>query len=168
MSSGWSEIWANFPIKSFFSNLALQQKESQLLPVDEMISVGSTGIKLISSQPSVLQLKVQDRTWLLLAGNQSVKGNPAAIPEDLQGQESHLTPLVLLWSGRSLGVQWLDIFKPKVAIATASTVEEDTRQQLRQKQIQLYWTGRDGAIQWTPKEGFQATLEAVVRDTSLM
>ncbi len=168
VSSGWSEIWANFPIKSFFSNLALQQKESQLLPVDEMISVGSTGIKLISSQPSVLQLKVQDQTWLLLAGNQSVKGNPAAIPEDLQGQASHLTPPVLLWSGRSLGVQWLDIFKPKVAIATASTVEEDTRQQLRQKQIQLYWTGRDGAIQWTPKEGFQVTLEAVIRDTSLI
>ncbi|MGK7871989.1 MAG: ComEC/Rec2 family competence protein [Xenococcaceae cyanobacterium] len=178
--SGWSEISASLPVKSFFRHLAVQpvdsegdwveapQGEYQPLSMDETVSVGSTAIKLISAEPPVLQLQILDLTWFLLASSQPVKGNEVAIPEYLQEQESNFTPQVLLWSGRSLRTEWLEALEPMVAIASSSTVEKNTRQQLQEKQIQLYWTGRDGAIQWTPKGGFQTTLEAADKDVSLM
>ncbi|NES80621.1 MAG: competence protein, partial [Moorea sp. SIO2B7] len=135
----------------------VQIGKNEPLPVGKIVSSGSTQIQLISAEPPVLQLQIKGETWLLLGKIQ--KGMGKSLEEKLP-----TTPQVLLWSGKSLNKDWLEVVKPKVAIASSTTVKENIQQQLQQKQIQLYLTGRDGAIQWTPQDGFQKTLDVVDDD----
>ncbi len=63
---------------------------------------------------------------------------------------------VLTWQGKSLNPQWLSVSKPQWAIAQSALVESQTRRLLRQDGVKLFWTGRDGAIQWSPSSGFSS------------
>ena len=166
LSSDRSEVEVSkTPVKTFLSNLTIKpdslpvkSEEYRNLSVGETISVGSIQMKSIDAEPTLLQLRFMDRTWWLLGKNSSEKGDRATIPENLQLQELNSSKQVFLWSGRSVRSKWLDVVKPEVAIASSSWVTKKTQQKLRQKQIKLYWTGRDGAIQWTPSHGFRTTL----------
>ncbi|NJP21018.1 MAG: DUF4131 domain-containing protein [Hydrococcus sp. CRU_1_1] len=140
-ADGWSEIEKSLTIKH------------QLSPSDKTISFDSTKIQLLDTSPSILQLQIQGQTWFLLG-----KSNPEAINTNI------LTGTVLLWSGKSLNEKLLEKIQPQVAIAISPTVNQKTQQQLQQRQIKLYWTGRDGAIQWNRDRGFQTTLETSESD----
>ncbi|VXD15570.1 hypothetical protein [Planktothrix paucivesiculata] len=39
---------------------------------------------------------------------------------------------------------------------------------LNQQQTQIFWTGRDGALRWTPTQGFETTLDFDQTDGSLL
>ncbi|MCU0537719.1 MAG: ComEC/Rec2 family competence protein [Hydrococcus sp. Prado102] len=170
-ADGWSEIEKNLSIKH------------QLSSSDKTIAFDSTNIQLLDATPSILQLQIQGQTWLLLdkGSSEAINTNTLKkfekrmqqknlqkpnLEEDskskIQNPKSKmvLTGTVLLWSGKSLNEEWLDRIKPQVAIAISSTVSQKTQQQLQQRQIKLYWTGRDGAIQWNRDRGFQTTLDA--------
>ena len=161
-SSDWSTVSAHLPIKHFLSaqtasinnNSNLVTKSQRLQPGTAK-SAGATDIQLLSANLPWLQLKIEDHTWLL--ASQLVE--PAMIA-DLQPT----TPQVLLLSGQ-VKAKWLEAIKPEAAIAVANTVDPSTQQQFRRNQIQLYWTGRDGAIQWTPKGGFQTALDEIEPDS---
>jgi competence protein ComEC len=126
------------------------------------MSVGSIPVALINAEPPVLQLQIRNQTWLLL-GDMNL---------DVQQQllsNHNLQPVqVLWWSGESLSPDLLNVLQPKVAIASAHAVNLDAVQLLQKAKIPLYWTGRDGAIQWTPQEGFETTLEATNKDAPLL
>jgi competence protein ComEC len=128
----------------------------------ETISLGSTPVELIKGEPPVLQLQIRNQTWLLLG----------EIKPDVQKQlaKTGNLPLVqvLWWSGEHLTPELLKTLQPKVAIASSNTVDLDAAQLLRNAKIPLYWTGRDGAIQWTPNGGFETTLEASNKDAALL
>lgn len=130
----WSEIRSSLRVK----------QEYQYLKMGETVSVGSTDMNLISAEPSILELNILEQIWWLLAGDEILKD----VKEN---------PEVLLWSGKSLSQEWLEMVKPQVAIAISTVLEDNTQQQLEEKQIQFYWTRRDGGIQWTPKKGFEFT-----------
>jgi competence protein ComEC len=148
---GWSEIEANLKIGKFFSNFPVNSEKFQQLSLEEKLSVGKTNIELISAKPPVLQLQIQRNTWLLLTTGK--------LPEILPQFPDILTPQVLLWAGRRFSSEWLNIISPKVAISVAHSVDAATRKQLEDEGIDFYWTGRDGAIQWTPQGGFEKALE---------
>ena len=158
---GWFKSSGSFPVARSLTDWQKSLIKYQPLSLGERISIGSTAIELVSAKPPLLQLQISDRTWWLLGSSQTD-------PKDLQPLTGKIAPQVLLWSGKHLPLEWLAILKPNVAIAASSTVARDTQQQLQQKQIQLYWTGRDGAIQWTPERGFQKTLEAMEQDSPLV
>jgi competence protein ComEC len=158
-STGWLEIQKNLPIKQFLSTLENPPQNARTLSVHKTVLIGSVEIQCIEVNSPVLQLRIQDRLWWLLP--QVNLEDSKIIFESLQRQASHLTPSVFLWSGKSLGKEWWDRLNPKVAIATAASVPEDTQQQLQQKKIKLYLTGRDGAIQWTPAGGFEQFAETI-------
>jgi competence protein ComEC len=44
----------------------------------------------------------------------------------------------------------------------------ETAKLIRKAKIPLYWTGRDGAIQWMPEGGFETTLETINNDAPLL
>ena len=162
-SCDWSTVSAHLPIKHFLSaQTASINKNSNFVTKSQRLqpgtakSVGATVIQLLSANLPWLQLKIEDHTWLL-ASNQLVE---PAIIADLQPT----TPQVLLLSGQ-VKAKWLEAIKPEAAIAIANTVDPDTQQQLRRNQIQLYWTGRDGAIQWTPKGGLKTVLNVIEPDS---
>jgi competence protein ComEC len=104
----------------------------------------------IQSLEKALQIKIQEQIWLLVKDNSIDKTTIEKLPK---------TVSVLLWSGKYLSQKWLDIVKPKVAIAISRTVDPEIKQQLKQRGIQLYWTGRDGAISWRRDRGFETTIE---------
>ena len=162
-SSDWSNISAHLPIKRYLMTQAASTKEHfpvstkfQRLTPGTATSVGATIIQLLSAKLPWLQLKIEDHTWLL-ASNQLVE--PVMIA-DLQPT----TPQVVLLSGQ-VKAKWLEAIKPEALIAIVNTVDPDTQQQLRQSQIRLYWTGRDGAIQWTPQGGLKTALNVIEPDS---
>ena len=173
LNSGWSQILTNLSVKTFVSSFPLESissytiiepKEYQPLLRGRNITVGLTMIKLISNQPPMLQLKIGEQNWLLLSSREQEE----QIVQDLLTQASNINPKVFLWSGSSLKLKWFSELQPKEAIASSVTVTEDIQKYLKQQNIQLYWTGRDGAIQWTPSGGFTTTLEMQESEASLL
>lgn len=176
--SGWLQILQSVRVRTFYDSAATQsplaesqpiataiqaQKGNyQLMSAGQKMSLGSTTIELINADPAVLQLQIRNQTWLLLG---------ETTPEFQQQLTSkrNLKPVqVLWWSGESLSPELLKALQPDVAIASSSVVDLDAAQLLHKAEIPLYWTGRDGAIQWTPQEGFETTLEATNRDAPLL
>jgi competence protein ComEC len=149
---GWSEIEKNIPIDKAWSNLPFPQENFQHLPAREPLSLGKLALQLLSANPPILQLHIGDGSWLLLT-NQNI------LPELASKPPLNLTSSVLLWSGKSLRQEWLDWVKPQVAIAVSNTIDAKLEQQLNQQNLLFYWTGRDGAIQWTSQSGFQRNAE---------
>ena len=188
LRSGWLQMLESLPVKEFYDSadslpaspntqgkeaiasssaianaVQSQQGDYQSVSVGQTLSVGSTPIELINAQPAVLQLKIQEQMWLLLG----------EVQPDIQKQLAKTNNLrqiqVLLWAGEPLIPDLLAVLQPKFAIASSSnTVDLDTAQLLRKAKIPLYWTGRDGAIQWTANGGFETTLEATNNDASLL
>ncbi len=187
LRTGWLQMLVSLPIKTFYDTADLQssladiqgkdanaspsaiataiqsqQGNYQPLSANQAISLGSTPIELINAEPTILQLQIRDKSWLLLG----------SIKADAQQQlvkNSNLLPVdVLWWSGERLTPELLEALQPKVAIASSNTVDLDTAQLIRNAKIPLYWTGRDGAIQWTIKGGFETTLEMTNNDAPLL
>ncbi len=176
-SSGWKEILEHLRIEQFYDGAtagaratdgtgtpqpsliqAVRSRQGQYkqLPIGETIQVGSTGCKLIVAQPSVLQLQLDNQLWLLLGNVKPDRQKQLAISGRLPRVQ------VLAWAGGELTTELLETLQPKVAIASAKAIKSSIIAQLKQTQIQLYWTGRDGAIQWSPDQPdreFKTTLD---------
>jgi len=183
LRSGWLQMLESLPIKTFYDkeNVQLpttkvptqevnpianaiqsQQGNYQLISTGQTIPVGSTPIELINVEPPILQLQILNQIWLLL-------GDPKPDVQQKLLKTGNLPhPQVLWWSGERLMPELLEALQPKIAIASSNTVDSEAAQLLRNAKIPLYWTGRDGAIQWTPNQGFETTLEAVNQDSPLL
>ena len=187
LRSGWLQMLEALPIKNFYDtvseqppsadtltsevNTSLYQLKSaiqsrqgnyQQLPIGQEMPVGSTIMKLINTEPVVLQLKMNDQTWLLF-------GKLAPDAQTQLVKTGNLPPTqVLWWSGKSLTPELLKALQPKIVIASSNTVEPETVKLLVESEIIFYFTGRDGAIQWTPDDGFEAALEVINKDAPLL
>lgn len=176
--SGWLEILHRLPVKNFYAHLNLQgngtanpliqsgvQARSgnyQTLSAGQTVAAGSTAIQLINAQAPMLELQIQGQTWLLLGNIKPNEQKKLALSRRLPRAQ------VLWWTGESLATDLLEAIKPQVAIASSATIKPDTVSRLRKSNTQLFWTGRDGAIQWTPKGKFEATIEATENNASLL
>jgi competence protein ComEC len=190
LRSGWSYILQSLPIRTFYDSFEVKQPSAkgsgkydnvspsaiasaiksqegnyQLLSAGQKISAGSTTLELIQVEPAILQLQIRNLTWLLLGEIKLEDQQQLVKTGNLRKVQ------VLCWSGKSLSAELLDVLSPQFAIAQGSlaspiassdTVDLETAKLLRNKKIQLYWTGRDGAIQWTAKSGFSTTLEDLI------
>ena len=108
--------------------------------------------QLINLNPLVLQLNINRQNWWLLTDVNA--------PVPFNNLSTEKSPDVLIWSGKSLNPAWLETLHPKTAIAVARYLEPETKRLLEKQGIQLYITGIDGAIQWTPQQGFQTMLDS--------
>lgn len=167
---GWLKILQRLPIKNFSDvpNLEVRPEYQQFLDTLEghhgnhlplqtgqTISVASTQINLLRTEPVTLQLQIGKLTWLFISDLKSA------------GQEAGVTttanlfqPQVLWWSGKYLTNSLLSALRPEVVIASSSeSIDIEIVTQLHASNVQLYWTGRDGAIQWTPDHSFEKTFD---------
>ncbi|MEQ8752166.1 MAG: ComEC/Rec2 family competence protein [Coleofasciculus sp. G1-WW12-02] len=184
LRSGWVSILESLPVKRFYDLAhseplpndtqaiaeAVQSQNGiyEVVSTEQRLAVGSTGsgdkttLELIKAQPPVVQLQIKDQVWLLLADMAPDEQNQFA-------QTGNLPQIqVLLWSGEPLTPRLVEGLKPEVAIALAEIIEPQAAKLLQNAQVELYWTGRDGAIQWTPEQGFETTLEANRTDAALL
>ncbi|MGL5924575.1 ComEC/Rec2 family competence protein [Chroococcidiopsis sp.] len=156
----WSLLLQNLSVKNFYNcpsrdrNTTITSKLSdtncqQLLP-DREISTGSTFIKLLDAQQQILQIQIQDRTWLILGETEIEKTNKR-LPH----------AQVLVWSGEKLDSSLIAAVKPEVAIASRTKLDPKTIAELQQGKTKVFLTGRDGAVQWTPKGKFEIAVETV-------
>ncbi|HAX79138.1 MAG TPA: competence protein, partial [Cyanobacteria bacterium UBA11372] len=176
-NNGWSTILERLPITNFYNEPAIGDSTSQpnfefavqsrkgtyqTLAAGRSVETGSTDVKLLDADLPVLQLQIQGQNWLLLGNLQPDQQKQLATKIGLSNLQ------VLAWSGERLTDDLLKVLKPSVAIASSSSVDPDTVTALRRNKTQLFWTNRDGAIQWSPKGGFEATLELTENEASLL
>ncbi|HEY9884775.1 MAG TPA: ComEC/Rec2 family competence protein [Thermosynechococcaceae cyanobacterium] len=157
--SGWGTLAERQPIKRLYSvnenliqDTALTVKPT-LLAAGQTAQMGSTQFKLLSTEPLIASLHLRQQTWTLLGSlspeQQHTLLQSGSLPETQ----------VLWWSGQRLQPDIVAALRPQVAIAT-SQLHPQTEAQLRQLGTQVYAIGRDGALQWTPTNGFKTTLES--------
>ncbi|NEP62008.1 MAG: DUF4131 domain-containing protein [Symploca sp. SIO2G7] len=188
LRSGWLQMLETLPIKDFYDTVQeqpissntvasseastflhqianavqSQQGNYQKVSIGQEMPVGSTIMKLINAEPPLLQLQINDQTWLLLG----------KLAPDAQKQlvtTSNFPSTQVLWlSGKSLAPELLEALQPQVVIASSNTIDPDTAQLLLESDIIFYFTGRDGAIQWTPYDGFETNLEVINKDAPLL
>jgi competence protein ComEC len=182
-NAGWNRILADLPIQTFYNSpetiasrpseppdttlvsqnlpspATLQPKSP--LPMGQAVSLGSVSAMLLNADPVALQLQIGDQRWLLLQNLE-----PSAEQQRLL-TEKVLTPAqVLWWSGEFLRPDLLAAIDNEVAIASADSIDPDTALRLREQAIATYWTGHDGAIQWTPEKGFTPFLNPLENNPS--
>lgn len=179
LSIGWPVILERLPVQVFYDNPSSKQAyyvSSQAiqnaiearqgfyspLKVAEPIEVGATQIELIHADPPVMELFLGDLKWLLLS-EVNLEGQIQLLQTETLGRTQ-----ILWWSGNRLDPKMLRVLQPDIAIASANSIDPDTLEFLREQQTQIFWTGRDGALQWTPANGFETTLNSDETDGAFL
>ncbi len=168
-SNAWFELAQRLPIKNFYdyspkpeNAIAIQaiqeeiqkhQGSYQPLAVGQAVQAGSLVAQLINGELPILQLQILDWNWLLVGNIKSqevqklVKNGSLPRPQVLWCAPQSLKNLVL-------------VLQPQVAITAAANLDEKTLSELNQSKTKVFFTGRDGAIQWSPNRDFEAFIEA--------
>ena len=132
--------------------LASNKTAAASLKVGESLTINEqVQMQLINQAPDVFKLKIADLTWLLIASNDLKSQQAIIAKKDLLPQ---LAADVLWWTGGQIEPDILQAIKPKIAIASATSVVEAMINQLYENKVRVFWTGRDGAIQWNPSKEF--------------
>lgn len=173
---GWVQILNSLPVQTFYREAifksddqgfnptaapndtslpnSIPSEQSQTLSVNQKVQIGASTLQVLNTSPTVWKLRLQNQDWLWLNHLKSREQNTLA-------GSGRLSPTpILWWTGEPLAGNLLQVVKPRVAIASATSIDPETLTQLRQRKVQVYWTGRDGAVQWTPNQGFTATQES--------
>ncbi|MGK7904856.1 MAG: ComEC/Rec2 family competence protein [Hormoscilla sp.] len=169
--SGWFQLFRKFPIPQFYDILHLDAAANQVefralqeivrdrrgsyqpLPLEKTLQIGSISVRLINFQPQIFSLKIRDRTWLILGDIRPADQNLLLAAGKLPKAE------VIWWPGSSLNSDLLSALQPEVAIASAEAIDENTIIELLRSNTKPYNTEKNGAIQWTPEQGFQTTID---------
>lgn len=175
-NSAWVEVLQRLPIGVFYdysptleNSMTSQviQKEVQKgkgiyqpLSVGQTVSTGSIVAQLINNQLPILQLQLFGQNWLLVGELKTPE-----LRQLLQGG-GLLRPQVLWCPAQSLQ-ELIPALQPQVAIATSTKVDQKTLSELSLSQTKLFFTGRDGAIQWTPNRQFETFIQAAENKTSI-
>ncbi|MEH1947296.1 MAG: ComEC/Rec2 family competence protein [Nostoc sp.] len=176
-SNAWFELMQRLPINNFYeyspqtdnsiTTQAIQQELQknqgiyQPLAVGQSVKAGSIVAQLINDQLPILQLQILDQNWLLVGNvkskevQQLVKNGSLPRPQVLWCAPESLKDLVIA-------------LQPQVAIASSANFDPKTLSELNQSQTKLFFTGRDGAIQWTPNGQFEAFIESTENKSSVL
>ncbi|NMG11408.1 ComEC/Rec2 family competence protein [Brasilonema sp. UFV-L1] len=175
--NAWLEVLQRLPIGIFYNYSSTSenditsqvlQKEVQKskgiyqgLSVGQTISTSSVVAQLINNQLPVLQLQILGQNWLLVG-----ESNTTELLE-IVNTKGLVRPQVLWCSHHSLK-ELVSVLQPQVAIATSANVDQKTLSELNQTQTKLFFTGRDGAIQWTPNGQFEIFIQTAENKTSIL
>ncbi|TAG92396.1 MAG: ComEC/Rec2 family competence protein [Oscillatoriales cyanobacterium] len=179
LNAGWGQLLERLPIKAFYDNnpptqinsgsrqelmTTVQSRQGVYFPLEtnSTINLGSVQLQFVNAEIPVVELVVGDRTWLML-GEIAPEAQKKLVATGILKQAQ-----VLWWSGKTLIPELLTAVGPKVAIASADEIDPETAVQLQKTKTQIFWTGRDGALQWTPAGGFKTTLESEENQTSFL
>ncbi|MCC5637295.1 ComEC/Rec2 family competence protein [Nostoc sp. CHAB 5844] len=176
-SNAWLEVMQSLPIKNFYkyslkpeTSLASNEIQQEIqkhqgiyqsvVPGQQVVT-GLTVAQLIKEQLPVLYLQIQNQTWLLVGDVE-----PQEI-ERLAKTGSLPSPQVLWCSPESLK-DLIKLFQPKVAIATSTNLDPKITTELNKNTTQVFLTGRDGAIQWTPNGQFESFIQETENKSSVL
>ncbi|MBJ7900017.1 MAG: DUF4131 domain-containing protein [Cyanobacteria bacterium RI_101] len=101
-------------------------------------------------QPGLWELRFGKQRWWL-AQTARFEPLPAIPPAQL--------PTALVWAGKYAPLAWLDQLRPPAAIALAPYLPQGIQRKITALGSELWITGIDGAVLWTPQQGFRPALE---------
>lgn len=161
---GWPALLQRLPIQTLapislsettalthlIQKFQVQADQFRPLQVGEQLTQKQVGITVLRHQPTLLQFTVDQQSWLVVTGNTQGLGTwlqTTRIPQ----------PRVLWWSTK-LESEVIKQLNPQVLILTSPTADSQGLAELQRQIPQIYWTPRDGAVQWTRDRGFGTTL----------
>ena len=153
-SEGWNYICKKVKIKHFIqpvsNNCVFNYNEP--IGTDRPIVTKSARIT-INRELGVFNLQIANDTWLIISTHSD--GNPSRleIEQYIEQHDLKAQHPIIIWSG-SLNPDWLKLLQPQTAIAATANINPQTKQQLRQKQIDFLNLAEEGTIRWTPKQKF--------------
>jgi competence protein ComEC len=173
---GWLRVLQDFPIQVFYdasdsteqapteerwsqeaiqNALADRQGTYQSVTWGQALSIGSVRLTALTQDFHCWLCQWQDASWLWLWDqNQEAQTQLATVL-------SLPDPVFLWWSGELLAPALLKKLSLQGAIASDQEIDFQTLQRLKTQHIPTYWTGRDGALQWSPGQEIQPTLDLV-------
>jgi competence protein ComEC len=173
----WLEIMQSLPIKNLYEynpkledNIETQLLQQQLqkqqgiyqnLAVGQPINTPTIMAQLINDQVPILKLQIFNQNWLLVGNIKSQQIAELIKTGDL------FSPQVLWCPSESLQDLVLAL-KPQIAIAPANNLDSKTLSSLSKGSTKLFFTGKDGAIQWTPKGDFQTFIQTTENKSSVL
>ncbi|TFI52092.1 ComEC/Rec2 family competence protein [Mastigocladus laminosus UU774] len=176
-SNSWLEVMQNLPIKFFYDyvptseNLLISQviqqelqKQKgiyQALPVGQTVTNDIILAQLINQESPILQIQIQGQSWLIVGDFKSTE------VRQLVQTGGVPRPQVLWCSGESLK-ELVTTLQPQVAITTSTNIDQKAVSEINQGQTKLYFTGKDGAIQWTPQREFESFIQITENKTSVL
>jgi competence protein ComEC len=157
--NSWQTLQSMMPIQEFYSIGDDRDYAGTIkftpLPVSKSYKFDRVAITTIKTNPAIFQIEIPDfnQKWLVIGDDTTDKAQPAI---DLE----QLTPAqTLYWSGAKLTERSILSIHPTVAIAATANPDLETVKLLEKNKVRVYYTGRDGAIQWTNKDEFKPYLE---------
>lgn len=161
--AGWPELLQQVPLKhlipiSLTDNTAFQDwilqsqvqpEQLRLLQVNEQLIQDQTQVSVLRYQPTLLQFTINQQNWLMVAGRYQ------SLLTWLQTTQV-TSPQVLLWSTK-VDLEAIKQLQPQVLILTSRNIDAQSLIQLERRIPQIYWTPRDGAVQWRRDRGFEST-----------
>ncbi|TAE59696.1 MAG: ComEC/Rec2 family competence protein [Nostocales cyanobacterium] len=173
-NDAWLEVVNDLPIKSFYAysaqlekNLEIQAIQNKIgeykgiyqpLGLGQVVNMSAGIVQFVNDALPIFKLQIFGQNWLLI-GN--VKSQQV---EQLMKNGSLSSPQVLWCLPESLQ-DLVKVLKPSVAIATTNNLDNKTISAMSQE-TKLFFTGKDGAIQWTPNDGFQAFIQVTENKSS--
>ncbi|MFB2838226.1 ComEC/Rec2 family competence protein [Floridanema evergladense] len=167
--SGWLTILGYLPIANFYSNSSaengtpgqteiqkvLQARKGNYQPLipGQIMTFGTTSVRLINAEVPMLQLLIDGQNWLFIGALKSEEQKQLLITEKFPKVD------VLWTSGERVTAELLKVVQPKVVIVSADKVDLETLANVNQAKINLFITGKDGAVQWKPSGKFETSLE---------
>jgi competence protein ComEC len=158
--NSWQTITDRVPIDRFYSvgksrtkNNAIEFKPLELSRPQEFNRIQITPLSI---DPPLLEIYLpeQHKKWSILGDLELDRLQKAIVNAPPSAIET------LYWSGAKLTSPLIEKIHPQIAIASSLNPDPDTIKLLEKNNVVIYYTGRDGAIQWTPDSNFQPYLEA--------
>jgi competence protein ComEC len=157
--NSWQTLMSTISIQNFFRIGEQSDNCSAIkfnpLPMGKSLKFDRIEITTIQTSPAIFQISIPEyqQKWLVI-GEAKVDTSQIAIDLD------KLVPVqTIYWLGGKLTEGSIAKMNPKIAIAATANPDPETIKLLERRKVRVYYTGRDGAIQWTPTGEFKPYLE---------
>ncbi|GAB1539673.1 ComEC/Rec2 family competence protein [Scytonema sp. NUACC21] len=176
-SNSWLEILQDLPIATFYeyspqaensmTSLAIQKELQKNKGVYQPLSMGQTVntdsalVQLLNNELPILQLQVFNQNWLFVGDIEPTQLRQLTTAGGLPRPQ-------VLWCADRLLKELIPALQPQIAIAPTGNLDPKTLSELQQSQTKLFFTGRDGAVQWTPNGQFETFVQVAENKTSTL
>jgi competence protein ComEC len=165
--SGWMALLKKMPIQVLsrcipqatdVEQYTLQPKQQLEVNPQEHLTLGPIQMVLWRAQPTTLELQIGPQRWLLVDG--STEADFMAWLTTVQLP----TVQVLWWRGQPISPKLVEQLHPETLILSgrqmtnAAIAAQPESALLEQVVPKVFWTERDGTIQWTPQQRFSRTI----------
>jgi competence protein ComEC len=157
--NSWQLLSSAIPIREFYSigkdSSTAGAVKFVPLPVGKSYKFDRVEITTIEANPAIFQINIPEfnQKWLVIGDDTTDKAQPAIDLEKLNSAQ------ILYWSGAKMTNRSIKSINPQVAIAATASPDPETVRLLEKHKVTVYYTGRDGAIQWTKEGNFKPYLE---------